>query len=57
METNKQKRINDLKHAMEIEECNNFPNGDLWNKMSDELTELQRTPSTLDELFTILTKP
>ena len=42
--TTTEKRINDLKHAMEIELINNFPNGDLWNKMSDELDELQKKP-------------
>ena len=32
-----EKRISELTHAMEIESANNFPNGDLWNKMSDTI--------------------
>jgi hypothetical protein len=52
--TTTEKRINDLKHAMEIELINNFPNGDLWNKMSDELDELQKKPNTFEILSSIL---
>jgi len=52
--TTTEKRINDLKHAMEIELVNNFPNGDLWNKMSDELDELQKKPNTFEILSSIL---
>jgi len=42
---------------MDFEVKNNFPNGDLWNKMSDELDELQRVPSTLDVLMMIMNSP
>ena len=52
--TTTEKRINDLKNAMEIELVNNFPNGDLWNKMSDELDELQKKPNTFEILSSIL---
>ena len=52
--TTTEKRINDLKQAMEIELVNNFPNGDLWNKMSDELDELQKKPNTFEILSSIL---
>ena len=53
MENNK-KRIEDLKLAMEIELVNNFPNGDLWNKMSDELDELEKKPNIFELLSSIL---
>lgn len=50
-------RIEELKTAMDFEVKNNFPNGDLWNKMSDELDELQRVPSTLEVLMMIMNSP
>lgn len=51
---NKQQRIEELKKAMELEVINNFPNGDLWNNLSDELDELQRVPSVFEMVSSIL---
>ncbi len=56
MKSNEQ-RVQELTEAMEFEVANNFPNGDLWNQLSDELDELQRVPSTLDILMQILNSP
>lgn len=53
----KQIRIEQLKTPMEFEVKNNFPNGNRWNEMSDELDELQRVPSTLDVLMMIMNSP
>lgn len=50
-------RIEELKTAMDFEVRNNFPNGDLWNNLSDELDELQRVPSTLEVLMMIMNSP
>jgi len=50
----KAKRIEELKALMDIELKNNFPNGDLWNNLSDELRELERVPTTFEILSSIL---
>jgi len=51
---NKQQRIEELKKAMQIEQEANFPNGDLWNNLSDELDELQRVPTVFEIISSIL---
>lgn len=56
MKSNEQ-RIQELKAGMQFEVDNNFPNGDRWNQLSDELDELQRVPSTLDILMQIMNSP
>jgi hypothetical protein len=56
MKSNEQ-RIQELKSGMEFEVANNFPNGDRWNQLSDELDELERVPSTLDILMQIMNSP
>jgi hypothetical protein len=53
----KAKRIEELKALMDIELKNNFPNGDLWNNLSDELRELERVPSTFEIISAILNSP
>ena len=53
----KAKRIEELKALMDIELKNNFPNGDLWNNLSDELRELERVPTTFEILSSILNSP
>lgn len=50
----KAKRIEELKTLMDIELKNNFPNGDLWNNLSDELRELEEVPTTFEILSMIL---
>jgi hypothetical protein len=55
--TQTDKRIAELKNAMEIEQANGFPNGDLWNKMSDELDKLEMKPSIFELLADILHSP
>jgi len=56
MKSNEQ-RIQELKAGMQFEVDNNFPNGDRWNQLSDELDELERVPSTLDILMQIMNSP
>ena len=51
---NKQQRIQELKNAMQIEQEANFPNGDLWNNLSDELDQLQRVPTVFEIVSSIL---
>jgi len=53
----KEKRIAQLKLAMEIEKTNEFPNGDLWNKMADELDALEKEPNIFEVLSQILKSP
>ena len=53
----KEKRISQLKLAMEIEKTNEFPNGDLWNKMADELDALEKEPNIFEVLSQILKSP
>lgn len=53
----KEQRVQELKEAMDFEVANNFPNGDLWNQLSDELDDLERVPSTLDILMQIMNSP
>lgn len=53
----KEMRIEELKHAMEIEQANGFPNGDLWNKMASELDDLERVPNVFEMLSIILNSP
>jgi hypothetical protein len=53
----KAKRIEELKTLMKFEVDNNFPNGDLWNNLSDELDELERVPSTFEIISAILNSP
>lgn len=53
----KAKRIEELKTLMDIELKNNFPNGDLWNNLSDELRELEEVPTTFEILSMILNSP
>jgi hypothetical protein len=53
----KAQRIEELKTLMKFEVDNNFPNGDLWNNLSDELDELERVPSTFEILSAILNSP
>ena len=50
-------KIEKLKLAMEIEEKNNFPNGDFWNQLDDELTLLTMLPNTFTQVSTILNSP
>ncbi|MEY4334565.1 MAG: hypothetical protein RLZZ196_3315 [Bacteroidota bacterium] len=54
---NKQNRIEELKEQMQFEVDNNFPNGDRWNELSDELDELQRVPDVFQMLTQILQSP
>jgi len=56
MKTQEQ-RIEELKTAMKLEAANNFPNGNAWNKMSDELDRLQRAPDVFETLGRILRQP
>jgi hypothetical protein len=56
-EQNKAQRIEELKELMRIEQENKFPNGDLWNDLSDELDELERVPDTLTLLMMIMNSP
>jgi hypothetical protein len=53
----KEQEIQELKKAMQFEEENNFPNGDLWNNLSDKLYELQKVPTTFEILTAILNSP
>lgn len=53
----KEQRIEELKAAMKVEAENNFPNGDAWNNMADELNELERVPSVFETLNAILNSP
>ena len=47
----------ELKKQMEFEVENNFPNGDLWNELSDKLDELERVPSSFEIIMQILNSP
>jgi len=42
---------------MEFEVENNFPNGDLWNELSDKLDELERVPSSFEIIMQIMNSP
>lgn len=55
--TTTEKRIAELKHAMEIEQANGFPNGDLWNNMASELDTLEKKPNVFQMLSSILNSP
>jgi hypothetical protein len=50
----KEHRIAELKAAMQYEVDNNFPNGDRWNELSDELDELEREPTVFEFVSAIL---
>ena len=50
----KETRIAKLKRDMAFEEINNFPNGDLWNTLADELYELTKIPSIFELVSAIL---
>jgi hypothetical protein len=50
-------RIEQLKQEMQSEVDNNFPNGDLWNQLADELDELQRVPTIFEQISQILNSP
>jgi len=54
---NKENRVKELKEQMNFEVENNFPNGNLWNQLSDELDELERVPSVFEIVSQILNSP
>ena len=57
MKPQTQNRIEEIKKLMKQEEENNFLNGDLWNHLAEELTELERVPSIFEQVSTILNAP
>jgi hypothetical protein len=57
MKNSKEVRIKELKQLMDYEEKNNFPNGDLWRELAEELELLEKVPNIFETLGDILRSP